>query len=137
MNKNLFYLKPLNLKTMKKTILAISILLSLAIGSNAQQSSAPKRMPVQLIDQAHNPVRHWRIFVFETTNASDLINVADALKNFQKVKGFLNMQPIASEQATSRRLVLYFEENMDLLKSLDLEKILAANNLVLINSQKK
>jgi hypothetical protein len=47
------------------------------------------------------------------------------------------MQPIASEQATSRRLVLYFEENMDLLKSLDLEKILAANNLVLINSQKK
>jgi Zn-dependent protease with chaperone function len=101
--------------------------------STQKATTTAKRMAIQVIDQSYNPVAHRRVIVFETLSATDILNLAKVNEYFQKVKGFQSMMPNASEVPNSRRVVLVFDDTVDLLTSPELEKVMAENNWVLVN----
>lgn len=122
---------------MKRIIFSVMMLLgmaSISMAQTTQKTTTPvKRIAVQVIDQSYNPVAHRRIVVLETLSASDMLNMAKVNEYFQKVKGFQSMMPVASEVPNSRRVVLVFDDTVDLLTSPELEKVMADNNWVLVN----
>jgi len=123
---------------MKRILFSVMVLLGLANLSMAQTTqkntaNTPKRVAVQVIDQSYNPVAHRRIVVFETLSATDMLNLAKVNEYFQKVKGFQSMMPVPTEVPNSRRVVLVFDDVVDLLTSPELEKVMADNNWVLVN----
>ncbi len=123
---------------MKRILFSVMVLLGLADLSMAQTTqktatTTSKRIAVQVIDQSYNPVAHRRIVVLETLSSSDMINMAKVFEYFQKVKGFQSMMPLATEVPNSRRVVLVFDDTVDLLTSPELEKVMSDNNWVLVN----
>lgn len=122
---------------MKRILFSVMVLLGLANLSMAQTTqkaaATTKRVAIQVIDQSYNPVAHRRIVVFETLTATDLLNLTKVNEYFQKIKGFQSMMPVATEVPNSRRVVLVFDDTVDLLTSPELEKVMADNNWVLVN----
>lgn len=123
---------------MKRILFSVMILLGLTNLGMAQTtqktaSNTSKRIAVQVIDQSYNPVAHRRIVVFETLTATDMLNLTKVNEYFLKIKGFQSMMPLATEVPNSRRVVLVFDDTVDLLTSPELEKVMADNNWVLVN----
>jgi hypothetical protein len=121
-----------------KQLIAILSLIFLFQTSHAQtvtNSAQGKRIAIQLIDQAYNPVEHRRIFVFQAVNSTDMLNLTQVYAYFSKMKGFLRMMPLLTEKTSSERVVLVFDESVDLLKSPDLNKIMSDNGWVLVNTK--
>jgi hypothetical protein len=102
----------------------------------ANNTAQGKRIAIQLIDQSYNPVEHRRIFVFQAVNATDMLNLTQVYAYFSKMKGFLRMMPESTEKTSSERVVLVFDETVDLLKSPDLNKIMSDNGWVLVNTKR-
>lgn len=119
---------------MKRIIFSVMMLLgmaSISMAQTTQKTTTPvKRIAVQVIDQSYNPVAHRRIVVLETLSASDMLNMAKVNEYFQKVKGFQSMMPVASEVPNSRRVVLVFDDTVDLLTSPELEKVIDRKSVV-------
>lgn len=121
-----------------KQLIAILSLIFLFQTSHAQtatNSVQGKRIAIQLIDQSYNPVEHRRIFVFQAVNTTDMLNLIQVYAYFSKMKGFLRMMPLLTEKTSSERVVLVFDESVDLLKSPDLNKIMSDNGWVLVNTK--
>jgi hypothetical protein len=123
---------------MKRILFSVMILLgltNLGMAQTTQKTAAntSKRIAVQVIDQSYNPVAHRRIVVFETLTATDMLNLTKVNEYFLKIKGFQSMMPLATEVPNSRRVVLVFDDTVDLLTSPELEKVMADNNWVLVN----
>ena len=123
---------------MKRILFSVMILLgltNLGMAQTTQKTAAntAKRVAVQVIDQSYNPVAHRRIVVFETLTATDMLNLTKVNEYFLKIKGFQSMMPSATEVPNSRRVVLVFDDTVDLLTSPELEKVMADNNWVLVN----
>ena len=123
---------------MKRILFSVMILLgltNLGMAQTTQKTAAntAKRIAVQVIDQSYNPVAHRRIVVFETLTATDMLNLTKVNEYFLKIKGFQSMMPLATEVPNSRRVVLVFDDTVDLLTSPELEKVMADNNWVLVN----
>lgn len=123
---------------MKRILFSVMILLgltNLGMAQTTQKTAAntSKRIAVQVIDQSNNPVAHRRIVVFETLTATDMLNLTKVNEYFLKIKGFQSMMPLATEVPNSRRVVLVFDDTVDLLTSPELEKVMADNNWVLVN----
>lgn len=122
---------------MKRILFSLMMMLSIAsvaLAQSAQKTYAPaKRMPVQVIDKSYNPVAHRRIVVLETLSATDMLDLAKVNEYFSKMKGFQNLMPSAAEVPNSRRVVLIFDDTIDILTSPELEKIMSDNNWVLVN----
>lgn len=123
---------------MKRILFSVMILLGLTNLGMAQTTqktaaSTAKRIAVQVIDQSYNPVAHRRIVVFETLTATDMLNLTKVNEYFLKIKGFQSMMPLATEVPNSRRVVLVFDDTVDLLTSPELDKVMADNNWVLVN----
>lgn len=125
---------------MKRILFSLMMLCAITSISMAQttQKAAPntKRIAVQVIDQSYNPVAHRRIVVLETLSSNDMLNMAKVFEYFQKVKGFQSMMPVATEVPNSRRVVLVFDDTVDLLTSPELDKVMADNNWVLVNTKR-
>jgi hypothetical protein len=62
-----------------------------------------------------------------------MLNLTKVNEYFLKIKGFQSMMPLATEVPNSRRVVLVFDDTVDLLTSPELEKVMADNNWVLVN----
>ena len=123
---------------MKRILFSVMILLgltNLGMAQTTQKTAAntAKRIAVQVIDQSYNPVAHRRIVVFETLTATDMLNLTKVNEYFLKIKGFQSMMPLATEVPNSRRVVLVFDDTVDLLTSPELDKVMADNNWVLVN----
>lgn len=123
---------------MKRILFSVMILLgltNLGMAQTTQKTAAntAKRIAVQVIDQSYNPVAHRRIVVFETLSATDMLNLTKVNEYFLKIKGFQSMMPLATEVPNSRRVVLVFDDTVDLLTSPELDKVMADNNWVLVN----
>jgi hypothetical protein len=113
---------------MKKLIIIVSLLMPLAFVSNAQKTAAKK---IQVIDQAVNPVRHWRIYSFEMVDRQ-ATNIKQLKLSLAAVKGVQKVEPHDNTEV-SARVLIYVDENMILNKSVELKNAFTTAGFDLVN----
>ena len=112
---------------MKKIIILIVLLMPLAFVANAQKSNLKK---LQVLDYSHNPVRHWRIYVFETMDKQPT-DMKQLLANLTATKGVQKIAPHESDKIA--RILIYTDENLVLSQSKELKSAFANANFDLTN----
>ena len=73
---------------------------------------------MQVIDRSYNPVRHWRIYVFETVDQQPM-DITQLKASLLATKGVQRVEPNA--ETMSKRVLIYADERMMLSKSVELK----------------
>ncbi len=114
---------------MKKIIIFLALILPLSFALNAQQANKSLKR-IKIIDQAENPVRHWRLYSFEMENQQPA-NMELLMKNLKAVKGVTDVVP--RNETISKRILITINFDMRLSKSVELKNAFTNSGFEITN----
>jgi hypothetical protein len=113
---------------MKKVIVFLCSII-LTFSAFAQPKNVVKK--IQVIDRSVNPVRQWRIYVFEATKKEN-IDEQGLINDLSKVKGIQTAQ-LSNAPADKSRILIYADMNMILAQSPEILQVFKKHNLEITN----